>query len=234
MFVAAIALSFIALGLWQLDRHSQRTAENQTGAMRMAWPPAPLSELLAVADIEEVRFRRATVVGRYDPSSEVLVRSQVHRGTAGFHVVTPLVYAEGVAVLVNRGWVPLTLDTPPVDQALPSDIEVVVTGWVELSQTRPAFGPADPPDGRLERVNRVDIGRIRRQVPYELAPFFLVAEGEEERLPEVLEAPSFDDAGPHLAYAVQWFGFAVVGITGYAALARKRTRQSTARSSTTS
>ena len=234
LVIAAIAVGLIMLGLWQLDRYDQVTAANAEGRARMATDPVPLSEVLG-AEPESVRYRRVVATGEYRPTDEVLIRSRVHpTGGAGFHVVTPLVLQDGSAILVDRGWVPLGMDTPPVAGAAPETGELTVTGWLEPGQKRPRFGPEDPPDGRLERMNRIDIQRIADQVDYQLHPVYLVAEGGGEGLPEPVEPPAFDDDGPHLAYALQWFAFAAVGLVGYFFLARKRAGQSRARPSTTS
>lgn len=238
--VSVLAFGFIVLGLWQLDRHRERLIGNERGAARLAELPVPLNLLLdGDGDPDPIQFRRAIVEGVFDTESEVLVRSQVHLGEAGFHVVTPLVGEGGTAVLVNRGWVPLTLDRVPVVEASPPPGRVTVEGWVEPSRERPAFGPEDPSSGRLTVVNRVDIGRIQAQVAYPLAPVYVVQTGGEAgTLPEPVRPPDFDDAGPHLGYAIQWFGFALVGVVGYVFLIRRRRRSSqgtaNARSSTTS
>lgn len=220
------------LGLWQLGRHHERQEANRTGLERISMPPAALDEL--VEGGEALPYRTVTARGEYRPSDEVLIRSQIHLGGAGFHVITPLVQADDTAVLVNRGWVPLALDSPPVAEAEPPPGVVTVTGWIAETQTRPAFGPTDPESGRLETMSRVDIDRISRQVPYDLQPVYIVARGETDFLPAPVRPPRFDDAGPHLGYTIQWFGFAVVGLVGYFFLARKRVRQTRARSSTTS
>ena len=47
-----------------------------------------------------------TVTGRYDPQHEILARARTVNGRVGFEIVTPLVLADGTAVLVDRGWVP--------------------------------------------------------------------------------------------------------------------------------
>jgi surfeit locus 1 family protein len=145
---------------------------------------------------------------------------------AGFHVITPLV-GEWGAILVNRGWVPLGLDEVPVDEALPPEGEVTIEGWVRPTQIRGALGPLDPPQGRLIAMNRVDIERIEQQVPWDLAPVYLVLLGEQvDGQPILVPAPVLDDEGPHLAYAIQWFSFALVGIVGYAMLIRRGSRRS--------
>jgi surfeit locus 1 family protein len=199
------------------------------GESRVEADPSELGLLLEASgdDIDSLEFRRATATGEFQPDDEVLVRSQVHQGVAGFHVITPLLGEGGNAVLVNRGWVPLDADQVPVEAASPPDGTVTVTGWVRPTQTRGALGPSDPDDGRLVTMSRVDIDRIQEQVSYELDPVYLSMLGDlEGDLPIAAPAPSFDDEGPHLAYAIQWFSFALIGLVGYFFLLRRAARRS--------
>ncbi|HSO49020.1 MAG TPA: SURF1 family protein [Acidimicrobiia bacterium] len=227
--VLALAVVFVNLGFWQLRRLDERRLTNQVGESRYAATPVDLAELLSAAgdDVESLEYRRATATGVFQPDQEILVRSQVYQGAAGFHVITPLLGESGSAVLVNRGWVPLGLDTVPVVEAPPPEGEVTVTGWVRPTQERMSLGPTDPEDGRLVALNRVDIDRIEEQVPFELAPVYLSQLGDQEPdRPLLVSAPTFDDEGPHLAYAVQWFGFMVIGVVGYLMLIRRVSRRS--------
>jgi surfeit locus 1 family protein len=56
---------------------------------------------------------------------------------------------------------------------------------------------------------------------------YVVAIAENEDLPAPVDLPEFDDDGPHLAYAIQWFGFAVVALVGFYFLMRRKGIQST-------
>lgn len=239
LVVVGLAAVFVRLGFWQLDRLGERRAENQVTAERLRSDPVALDDLLTkdLIDLRTVEYRPVTVDGEFDAEVEVLIRSQVELGQAGFHVITPLVTADGEAVLVNRGWVPLGMDTPPV-AAPPPEGPVSTQGWVHLTQTRPPLG-AEEPDGDLDVLNRVDIDRIAEQVPYELASVYVVETREaSEELPVPVDPPDFTDEGPHLAYAIQWFGFAIVGVVGFYFLLRRKGGQSpegrAARSSTNS
>ena len=222
LVVFVLAGVFIRLGIWQLDRLEQRREQNAVAQERLALATAPLAQLLdeAGGDPASIEYRRAGLTGTFDPEKEVLIRSQVEQGQAGFHVITPFLTEDGDAILVNRGWVPLTMDRPPVG-ATPEEGQVSQEGWVQLTQTRPALGPADPP-GHADVLNRVDIERIEEQTGYELAPVYIVAMGEGgDELPIALDLPAFDE-GPHLAYAIQWFGFAAVGLIGFYFLLRRK------------
>jgi len=221
--VLVIAVVFVNLGLWQLRRLEQRQLENAIAESRYTAPPEKLETLLetAGADFNSLRYRRAVVQGVYLVEEEVLMRNQVYLDQAGFHVIDPLAFSDGRAVLVNRGWVPLELDDPPVQEALPPTGDVQLTGWINTTQTRPSLGPADPESGDLEIMNRVDIARIQLQVDEELVPVYLVLEESAGQLPIAVAAPVFDDEGNHLAYAIQWFGFTLIGLIGYVFLIRK-------------
>lgn len=221
--VVGLALLFIRLGIWQLDRLEQRQAQNSVASERLEGEVVALDDALELAagDLSELDYRRVALTGEFDPSEEVLIRSQVEMGSAGFHVITPFILEDGSAVLVNRGWVPLEMDTPPVPATPQSGVQQL-EGWVSLTQTRPPLG-AQEPEGELDVLNRVDVERIAEQVPYELAPVYVVATGEgSQSLPVRVDPPDLTDEGPHLAYAIQWFGFAAVGLIGFYFLSRRK------------
>ena len=229
LVVLLAVVLFVRLGIWQLERLEDRRTENAVGEERFSGEAVVLSDLLEAADgdLESLEYRRGLATGVFDPEDEVLIRSQVHLGTAGFHVLTPLVGEGGDAVLVNRGWIPLVLDEVPVAEAPPPEGVVTVEGWVHRSQEKPPFGPTDPEDGRLTAMSRVDIDRIQDQTTTTLAPVYLVAlDDPDGELPVPVKPPVFDDEGPHLAYAIQWFAFALIAFIGYGFLLRKQTQAS--------
>ena len=227
--VLIVAIVFVNLGFWQLRRLEERRLDNAVGESRFEAGPVDLGTLIEAAgdDEESLEYRRATVTGVFQPEDEVLIRSQVHQGGAGFHVVTPLVREDGSGALVNRGWIPLVLDQVPVSEAPPPQGTVTVEGWVRPGQIRGSLGPTDPAEGRLVTMSRVDIDRIQQQVPYQLDPVYLsLLQGDEAELPIPAAAPTFDDEGSHLAYAIQWFSFALIGLVGYFFLIRRTARRS--------
>jgi len=222
--VMVVASVFIRLGIWQLDRLEARRSHNDTVAGRTTQQPVELNRLLADVPTDELEYRRTVARGTFDVDEEILVRSRTYNGEAGFHVVTPLVTEPGVAVLVNRGWVPLGLDHPPVSPAFPPTGQVEVTGTVRDSQSAPALGPRDPSDERLERVYWIDIPRIQQQSGYLLAPVSIELRSQVPAqtgsLPVPVPAPGLSE-GSHFAYAIQWFAFALIGLGGYGALLRR-------------
>jgi surfeit locus 1 family protein len=193
--------AFISLGFWQLRRHAEVGELRDAVAAAQALPAVPVEE----AEL----YRRAIADGVYDREFEAWVlRSRA--GEPGYLVLTPLVLEDGTAILVSRSWVSLTVVTrPPVPEA-----EVTIEGYL---------WPAE--EGSWELEARPEIGQVVRRIdPAILDPFtgypfrdgyLIAADG----------APPAISSGPHLAYAVQWFLFAVIVVTGYPLLLRRVARR---------
>lgn len=222
--VVVLSLVFLSLGRWQLQRHGERRLENTVNSQRLAADAVPLDDMLAAAgdDLESLEYRRVTVSGVFAPDREVLVRSQVANERPGFHVVTPLITSFGT-LLVNRGWVPLAAESPPVTEVPPESGQVTVEGVVRMSQSRPSIGPVEP-EGQLEILARIDIERLAQQYDELLPVWVQQTDPSLAELPIRVPPPDTDDPGPHLPYAVQWFSFAAIALGGYGLLVRRALR----------
>lgn len=225
LLAISLVVVFVNLGLWQLGRFEERTASNALLSERLDAAPQAYLELASL-DPEALRYRPTVATGRFDPERELLLRSRSHQGRPGWHVLTPLVVAEGRALLVNRGWVPHELDTPPILPARPAEGEVTVWGLLYPSQ-RPPEGwlvVRDPPQGALSQVFWIDTERLAPQFPYRLEPFYLELVAQQPANPGPLPIPPPPPelgTGPHLSYALQWFAFALIGLVGYGLLLRR-------------
>ena len=221
--VALVAVvSFVRLGVWQLDRLDEKQARNRLIAARTDGPAIDIEDVdLDVAEYQKVRAR-----GRFAPAEQVLIRNRSYQGAVGYHVVTPLVLDDGRTVLVNRGWAPL--DSSAQRALTPELEELTVEGILRETETRGRVGPRDPASGELEVLNRVDVERVQEQSDRRLLPLWLQLvepappQGE---LPLVLPPPPRDE-GPHRSYAIQWFLFATVVGVGYPILLRRRVHES--------
>lgn len=226
LLVLTVIVTCVALGQWQLDRLHTVRDQNARAAERMAQEPVDLAALadpanIAAVDDAALEFRRVEVTGEFRPDEEVLQRNRQHRNQTGFHVLTPLELTDGGVVLVRRGWVPASLDQPPVAEAAPPGGVVTVVGVLERPVPQPSFGPQDPDQGRLDRVFHTDTTRLARQVDGELFPMVLRVDTEldnpsEDQLPFPAGPPELDE-GSHLSYTVQWHIFAALALVTYVA-----------------
>lgn len=240
VLVFVVTASCVLLGFWQLRRLEQRRDYNALLESRLNQPSEALEEVLgryradvSAADPESLAYRQVRVSGRYDADEEVLwSRAQSYNGEPGYQVLTPLRLEGGRALLVERGWVPFEPDTATLAEAAPPDTEVVVSGTLRLSQAPPTgfwagLAPRNPP-GELRVTAYADSERLEQQMPYALLPVYLKLEAQEPPqpglLPVIVPAEPLTE-GSHLAYALQWFAFALIAAVGYGLLLYRRAEE---------
>ncbi|MEU6209632.1 SURF1 family protein [Streptomyces sp. JL4002] len=220
----------IKLGFWQYHRHERRVAQNQLIETNLRAKPVPMTEVTSPGHrVPRADYWRAvTATGTYDSAHEVVVRMRTDNDDkVGFHVLTPLVLADGRVVLVNRGWVAGGDDPrayPPVPPA-PAG-EVTVTGRLKADETSGGSGIKDRkglPDRQVMLINS------ERQAEYLGKPVLggyleLTSPAPADGSPQPVGEPDHDSIGAHMAYAVQWWLFASSVPVGWVVLVRREKR----------
>jgi len=222
-----VAVTCVALGIWQIARLHQKQQFNAAVRAGMALPPAPVDTLLPDGvDPDAVRYRRAEATGTYDTEHGFVLYGRTQDSQAGNHLLTPLVLSDGRAILVDRGWVPLDIDAPDAPLAAPPSGQVDVAGVLFSSEGDPP-GAVDAGGAAETTLSRLDLRAIQAQLPYPIAPSYLLLQrqtpAQPEGLPEPSPLPELSE-GPHLSYAIQWFTFAAIAIAGLVVLALREGR----------
>jgi surfeit locus 1 family protein len=221
---------FINMGLWQLRRLAERQDFNELLTSRTTQEAQPLDAVLAEygPGQDALELRSVTATGEYDTAEEVVLLAMSYEGISGHHVLTPLELGDGRAVIVDRGWVPIDLDTPGRPESAPPEGEVEVRGVLRKTQVRGRFGPVDPEEGPLETISRVDVARLDEQTTSDLIPVYIELTAQvppqPDDLPVIVPLPQPSE-GPHRSYAVQWFLFTAVVLIGYPILLRRTAEQ---------
>lgn len=222
LLVVGLVVLMVNLGLWQLHRWQDRKDFNAEVRARASQPVVPVEQLVGSdTDGDTVQWRTVTATGTYLADEELLVVNRSQDGFSGVNVVTPLELADGTLVLVNRGFVPTTLDVP----ATPTG-EVTVTGRLRVTQER-TLGQLTEPDGELTEIFRIDIPRLAGQLPAPVLPAYvdlLSAEPPQGDVPVPLPDPDLSE-GPHLSYMVQWWIFSLCVVVGWVLAVRRSIRQ---------
>jgi cytochrome oxidase assembly protein ShyY1 len=203
LIVAAVC---VRLGFWQMHRLQGREQINAMLAERGAQPARDIEG----ADPASLPYAHVTATGNYDPAHEVILSGRTFNETPGNHVLTPLVLGDGTAVLVDRGWVPLDVATPPVTGLAAAPSGTVRVEGLALSPdaiSEPAASPAP------SITTRIDLGISG--LPYRLLPVYVLLASQQppQASPTAVSPPGFDN-GPHLSYMLQWFTFATIAIVG--------------------
>jgi surfeit locus 1 family protein len=214
----------VRLGIWQLDRLAERRARNAIVRERGAAPPLSLAELQG-QDTTVTHWRRVSVraVAEYD--REMVHATRTQNGSPGVHLLTPVRPLEGswgdTAILVLRGYL-YAADGRSVDLGKAREADTLQLDALLISFPPPRAGAARMQSGtRAMRLLDRDTLAVLTGRP--LAPFLLLALGDtimtDITRPSRVPPPSLTD-GPHLSYALQWFGFATVFLIGFVVFAR--------------
>lgn len=218
IMLTGATLTFVALGTWQLSRLRERRAANAVALSQRALTPVSLNDSTQVSPQRSVR-----ATGRWDYNHEVVLRGQSRRDAPGVTVSTPLLLdGSDAAVLVVRGFAPAP-DALTVNlDSLREGERGSVSGVALKLESRPDSGVPLTRDG-LTTWRSLDSAAVASRLPYPLLGIYVVAEGDENSgaWPRRVEPPAITD-GPHLSYALQWFGFAIITIVGGAIWIRKK------------
>jgi cytochrome oxidase assembly protein ShyY1 len=219
--VAVFATAAALLGSWQWDRGEATDRRDAAVAAHWDLPPADPAEVLVDGTVPRAaEWTPVRLAGRYDAGT-VLVRNRPVAGRPGLLVVSPFRLDRPVGdpardtVWVVRGWVPSGAETaPPVP---PAGRTTVVT---RIRAAEDPSGRTAPP-GQAHRVAPEELATAvstasspegvgsSGAVGTAVSGYGILAEGEPGGGGlSVLDRPA-RDPGPHLAYALQWWAFAL-------------------------
>ena len=230
--LAVTAITCFSLGKWQLSRADERkqiAAEIQSGraGARLA--------LRSNTPADQLQARRPAVAeGFWQPQFSLLLDNRNLNGRPGLWLATPLLLAEGHAVLVLRGWFArpigdqgvIRIPTPEGLQQIQGELSLRVPRLFELwqaSQQAEQGLPLDWPvhvdkqknlvESRdLIRLQNIDLDQLSKRTGIKFLPIVLMQqEGHADGLIRSWPEPSID-FDKNTGYAMQWFGFAAIAV----------------------
>lgn len=218
LFIVVLALVFIRLGEWQLDRLEQRRESNRSMEQQRVEPVVDYREVMGDEITDDAQWQRVEVTGTYDPE-QYQVRYRNVNDSPGIEVVAVMETTQGDKVLVDRGFIarqagqpdPELLPAPPTGQ-------VSVTGYLRRSE-RGASNAITPNEHRMRLINAPAIAESRGEDL--LDGYISLISSEPDNGSELTPIPPTPlDEGNHFSYALQWFAFSVIALVGIGVLIR--------------
>jgi surfeit locus 1 family protein len=220
--VIGVAL-FSLLGVWQLDRADEKRAL----VAQLAAGQQSTVAVTAESASSLPRYQYVQARGRYDSQHQILLDNMPsERGQAGYRVLTPFALEGGGSLLIDRGWIApgVTRDAlPPV--AVDGELRSIVGRFDRLPEPGMRLGGSgeDLGAGWPRVLNFPQHEQLERVLQRSLIPGVVLldpaqADGYERAWRAIYRV------GPerHLAYAVQWFAFALVAVVLYVIMGLKR------------
>ncbi|MEZ5446665.1 MAG: SURF1 family protein [Gammaproteobacteria bacterium] len=229
VLVVLMSAGFLRLGFWQLERARYKQELYAQYLANAAREVVPLA-MLPSSEPDATLGRHVIVQGGYLPDRQILLDNQSLGGRAGYLVFTPFRPAAEPheAILVNRGWIPLSASRDAVSLPPLSAGERTVHG--ELGRP-PVSGLRlrgsdliETLDGGIRRVQVIDYAALGSALGLRLQPRVLLLDpAVPEGFQRAWSAPGSDEAR-HRSYAFQWFAMAGALVAIYLTLYLKRRR----------
>lgn len=215
VFSSVSLVAFVGLGIWQLERATEKVTLLAGYEARLQQPPLTSTALLQRQDaVDDLPLR---LYGRYEPEPALLKDNVVLEGKVGFEVLQVFIDdATGQRFLIDRGFVPMA-ETRQIRPKIPpvSLSQVSLLGRVYVSKSN---------DERLNGRELIDDLRIVQSTdPKMLQPVF-----HETLFPHLIRLDAADpfalprhwvlttiSPDKHRGYAAQWFLMALAVLIAF-------------------
>ncbi|MBX4906722.1 MULTISPECIES: SURF1 family protein [Rhizobium] len=206
-----LAAILFGLGTWQVQRLGWKRDLIARVDQRVhdAAVPAPARADWGKVNAGSDEYRRVTVEGMLANGKETLVYASTVLGP-GYWVMTPLMLADGTAILVNRGFVPTDRRDPASRRDGQISGLIEITGLMRMTEPKGSLLQSN--DVAADRWYSRDVAAIAQKRGLgAVAPYFIDADAAANPggLPvgglTVIRFPN-----NHLVYAITWYGLAVM------------------------
>lgn len=210
---------FLRLGFWQLSRADEK--KNMIAQEQLWENKAPI-EWPKGKQLPR-QYQRLIIEGRY-LGSIWLLDNQHHEHQFGYHVLSPLLLADGGVVFVDRGWIPGAHGRRRVPDVINPSGLVHVRGMAYFpNQNQWVLGPnAEALSNHVTIIEKIDEKMLSHLLQKKVYPFIIRLDAREAhgfiREWAVVSMPP----QRHLAYAVQWFAMAAIVLIIFLALNVKK------------
>ena len=205
LFVLLMFPCLVSLGFWQLSRAEEKRLIKELYSQNQVAPEASIEDL---GEDKNMQYRKVEFSGVLSRDKRIFLDNKVRLSRPGYEVFEELTPAGiDISILVNRGWVPASLDRSVLPTLKDIEGKVVIKG----SLYRTLAGGLQLDDGIEVPVEwPVRVGWItaeRAQVLYQ-KPFYPYQVRLDRGSPGALETgwPVVSiNPEKHIAYSVQWF-----------------------------
>ncbi|MDH3400193.1 MAG: SURF1 family protein [Chromatiales bacterium] len=210
-----------SLGNWQLERAEEKKA------LFASYEASGVTDGFVPVDLLKENsppFTPVTAFGHFDNAHQILLDAMLNEGHAGYQVLTPLLRDGKTAVLVNRGWIPATLDRAELPVVEVTGTQRRVNGFKgRLPEPGMRLGEAPKAPSAWPRVALYPTrAELENMLGYPvLDTVLLMNESESDGYLRTWR-PQLLSPDKHLGYAAQWFAIALALIVIYVVVNLRR------------
>ncbi|MCW9048229.1 MAG: SURF1 family protein [Gammaproteobacteria bacterium] len=225
LITVALLYIMISLGFWQLDRaeykaNIQSLIESKQGTATISLDSIEKQE-------ENWLYQPVFVSGKFDLQHQIYLDNQVNNMLAGYSVFTPLKISDDLAILVNRGWLPVGNSRANLPDISVTSEMLRIDGLLSHAPSKTLL-LSDNVNSYLQWpavLQYVDIIEIEKQLEYKLLPMIIIMDQSTQTKLQPLPVKINMRSEKHTAYAFQWFGLSLTLLIIYIVVNTKNTNK---------
>ena len=188
---------FLLLAYWQFNSHLESKSINAQ---------IDTSDSLLNTSIDNIEnldeYSMVYISDNLIPVRSWLLRSRVNNGSSGYHFITVYLNDSNEYILVNNGWVPLSIS---FTDFINLDI-LTLTGRVYLYDEKPRIGQDDVSGSDF--LFRIDKSFIESELGLTLPKYYIqLTDNCGDQITCISNEEGY--VAPHLGYTFQWLFFAL-------------------------
>ena len=215
-------LLFLSLGFWQIQRADEKKQmlmvhQAYDQQQPMVWQPGSKPP---------EQYQQVKVEGSFLPQI-LLLDNQHYHHHFGYHVISPLRLMNGQVVLVDRGWIAgdITRQTLPTADTPTDPVTLVGSAYYPSEKSWLLGSLIEKEQTNIAVVELVDTALISQFLHKSVYPFMIrlgkqEANGYKREWAIIAMPPQ-----RHYAYALQWFGIALIVLILFVVLNIKKTHE---------
>tara|TARA_B100001559_G_scaffold104281_1_gene87785 strand:+ start:3251 stop:3952 length:702 start_codon:yes stop_codon:yes gene_type:complete len=200
VFFIFFAGLFFSLGLWQIERGQAKTVIISEFNSNLKEQPKYLNN-------DSKKWDRVFVEGRWDKSKQILIDNIIHKGIAGYKVLTPLeIDGQDKLILVDRGWIKRNKSREILPNIDLKENTVKVSGVLELPELGLVLSDDLLTEGwpKVSQTKNSEI--LVKEYEENISNFILLADPLLKNSLEYIKiTPTNMMPSKHYGYAAQWF-----------------------------
>jgi len=212
IFTIVLLTILVYLGTWQLGRAEEKNDLLILEQDKALLPPIPL-EKITNPSLEKNRFTSACVDGLFIDKYTFLVDNQMFNHQVGYRVLTPL-QSPGLEkwVLIDRGWIPLGKSRDELPKIKNIFGLQHVCGLISTISSGIILHPdqINKDSSWPVVIQTVNYKFIQEQANHPMYEFLLQINSEDVEHFKYPPMQSIVNSDKHIAYAIQWFLFALL------------------------
>jgi len=215
LFFLTLILLCISLGIWQLERGTQKKESYELIQKSRLDNPITIEKI----GIPIEKFTNIQLKGKFLKDQQFLLDNKVYNKKAGYEVISPYI-VDNKIVLINRGWVDNNNR-----QSIPSieinSLDNPVIGYTYYYE-KPYELREDTYTGTWPLIiQNIDTDKIEELLQYNVAPYVVIMDRDQKNLLQLQVIFKKNMEFKHYMYAGQWFLFSLIAFIFMIILMRK-------------